>query len=148
MVGLADPDLVTYGIIAAGPWPQIAYDMILYLTDLNNVSPDQVETVRLDWAKGWRMLYYVILPQLRPAIAALSVLNFTFLWNDFFWATVLTTSPEALSITADLSSRNGKWVAAWNLISAGSILAAQPPVAMFFLMQKHFIAGLTLGSIK
>jgi multiple sugar transport system permease protein len=64
---LADPTLVTYGIIAAGLWPQIAYVMILYLTGLNNVSPDQVEAARLDGAKGWRMLWYVILPQLRPA---------------------------------------------------------------------------------
>ncbi|HOZ33323.1 MAG TPA: sugar ABC transporter permease, partial [Tabrizicola sp.] len=64
---LADPDLATYGIIAAGLWPQIAYVMILYLTGLNNVAPDQVEAARLDGAKGWRMLWYVILPQLRPA---------------------------------------------------------------------------------
>jgi multiple sugar transport system permease protein len=58
---------VTYGIIAAGLWPQIAYCMILYLTGLNNISPDQIEAARLDGAKGWRMLWYVILPQLRPA---------------------------------------------------------------------------------
>ena len=61
---LADPDLVTYGIIAAGLWPQIAYVMILYLTGLNNVAPDQIEAARLDGAKGWRMLWYVVLPQL------------------------------------------------------------------------------------
>ena len=64
---LADPDLVTYGIIAAGLWPQIAYCMILYLTGLNNVAPDQIEAARLDGAKGFKMLWYVILPQLRPA---------------------------------------------------------------------------------
>ncbi|HEY8595363.1 MAG TPA: sugar ABC transporter permease [Devosiaceae bacterium] len=64
---LADPNLVTYGIIAAGLWPQIAYCMILYLTGLNNVSPDQVEAARLDGAKGLKMLWHVILPQLRPA---------------------------------------------------------------------------------
>ncbi len=64
---LADEHLVTYGIIVAGLWPQIAYVMILYLTGLNNVAPDQVEAARLDGAKGWRMLWYVILPQLRPA---------------------------------------------------------------------------------
>ena len=64
---LADPNLVTYGIIAAGLWPQIAYCMILYLTGLNNVSPDQVEAARLDGARGLRMLWFVILPQLRPA---------------------------------------------------------------------------------
>jgi multiple sugar transport system permease protein len=64
---LADERLVTYGIIAAGLWPQIAYVMILYLTGLNNVAPDQVEAARLDGAKGLRMLWFVILPQLRPA---------------------------------------------------------------------------------
>jgi multiple sugar transport system permease protein len=64
---LADPRFVTYGIIAAGLWPQIAYCMILYLTGLNNVSPEQVEAARLDGARGWRMLWFVILPQVRPA---------------------------------------------------------------------------------
>ena len=64
---LADEDLVTFGIIAAGLWPQIAYCMILYLTGLNNVSPDQVEAGRLDNARGWKMLWYIILPQLKPA---------------------------------------------------------------------------------
>jgi len=64
---LADERFVTYGIIVAGLWPQIAYVMILYLTGLNNVAPDQIEAARLDGAKGWRMLWYVIIPQLRPA---------------------------------------------------------------------------------
>ena len=64
---LADEDWVTYGIIVAGLWPQIAYVMILYLTGLNNVAPDQIEAARLDGAKGWKMLWYVVLPQLRPA---------------------------------------------------------------------------------
>jgi multiple sugar transport system permease protein len=64
---LADDRYVTYGIIAAGLWPQIAYCMILYLTGLNNVAPDQIEAARLDGARGWRMLWHIILPQLRPA---------------------------------------------------------------------------------
>ena len=64
---LAEEDYVTYGIIAAGLWPQIAYVMILYITGLNNIAPDQVEAARLDGARGWKMLWHVILPQLRPA---------------------------------------------------------------------------------
>ncbi|WP_325895059.1 carbohydrate ABC transporter permease [Grimontia sp. NTOU-MAR1] len=64
---LADEDLVTYGIIAAGLWPQVAYCMILYLTGLNNLDPEQLEAARLDGAKGWRMLWYVVVPQLKPA---------------------------------------------------------------------------------
>lgn len=64
---LGDETWATYGIIVAGLWPQIAYCMILYLTGLNNVSPDQIEAARLDGARGFRMLRYVILPQLAPA---------------------------------------------------------------------------------
>jgi len=64
---LANETWATYGIIFAGLWPQIAYCMILYLTGLNNVSPDQIEAARLDGAKGWKMLRHVILPQLAPA---------------------------------------------------------------------------------
>ena len=64
---LANEDYVTYGIIAAGLWPQTAYCMILYLTGLNAVDPEQIEAARLDNAKGAKLLWYVILPQLRPA---------------------------------------------------------------------------------
>ena len=64
---LAEEDYVTYGIIAAGSWPQTAYCMILYLTGLNSVDPEQIEAGRIDNARGWRMLWYVILPQLKPA---------------------------------------------------------------------------------
>ena len=64
---LGDPTWATYGIIAAGLWPQTAYCMILYLTGLNAVDPEQIEAGRLDNAKGWKMLWYIIIPQLRPA---------------------------------------------------------------------------------
>lgn len=64
---LADEKWVTYGIIAAGLWPQTCYCMILYLTGLNAVDPEQIEAARLDNAKGIKMLWYVVLPQLKPA---------------------------------------------------------------------------------
>jgi multiple sugar transport system permease protein len=107
-----------------------------------------IEAARVEGVAEWRIFWFVVMPLMRPAIAALSVLVFTFIWNDFFWATVLTTSAETQPITAGLSSLNGQWIAQWHLVSAGSILAALPPVIMFFAMQKHFIAGLTLGAVK
>jgi multiple sugar transport system permease protein len=64
---LGDRTWATYGIIAAGLWPQTAYCMILYLTGLNAVDPEQIEAARLDGAKGWRMLWHIIIPQLKPA---------------------------------------------------------------------------------
>ncbi|RVU85816.1 sugar ABC transporter permease [Leucothrix sargassi] len=64
---LANENTVTYAIIIAGLWPQIAYCMILYLTGLNGLNPEQIEAARLDNAKGFKMLWHIILPQLRPA---------------------------------------------------------------------------------
>jgi multiple sugar transport system permease protein len=107
-----------------------------------------IEAARVEGVAEWRIFWFIVLPLMRPAIAALSVLVFTFIWNDFFWATVLTQGVDSQPITAGLSSLNGQWIAQWHLVSAGSILAALPPVLMFFAMQKHFIAGLTLGAVK
>ena len=64
---LADERYVTYAIIVAGLWPQTAYCMILYLTGLNNINTEQVEAARMDGAKGFKLLWYIILPQLAPA---------------------------------------------------------------------------------
>ncbi len=88
---LADERFVTYGIIAAGLWPQIAYCMILYLTGLNNVSPDQIEAARLDGAKGWKMLWYVILPQLRPATFIAVVVTIIGALRSFDLVSIMTS---------------------------------------------------------
>jgi multiple sugar transport system permease protein len=64
---LADDRLATYGVIAAGLWPQVAYVMILYLTGLNNINSEQIEAARMDGARGWNLLWNIIIPQLGPA---------------------------------------------------------------------------------
>ncbi|MCR9151801.1 MAG: carbohydrate ABC transporter permease [Rhodobacteraceae bacterium] len=107
-----------------------------------------IEAARVEGVAEWRIFWFVVLPLMRPAIAALSVLIFTFIWNDYFWALVLTQGPDAQPVTAGITSFNSQFVAQYHLMSAGSIVAAIPPVAIFFLMQRHFIAGLTLGAVK
>ena len=107
-----------------------------------------IEAARVEGIAEWKIFWYVVIPLMKPAIAALSVLIFTFIWNDYFWAVVLTQGPESQPVTAGITSFNAQFRAAYHLMSAGSIVAALPPVLMFFLMQKHFIAGLTLGAVK
>ncbi|WGW05627.1 carbohydrate ABC transporter permease [Tropicibacter oceani] len=121
----------------------------LFMRNFIRAMPfELIEAARVEGVSEIRIFWFVVLPLMKPAIAALSVLIFTFIWNDYFWATVLTQGAENQPITAGLYSLNGQWVAAWHLVSAGSIVAALPPVLMFFLMQRHFIAGLTLGAVK
>ena len=107
-----------------------------------------IEAARIEGVDEFRIFWHLVMPLVKPAIAALSVLIFTFIWNDFFWATVMLQDDASLPITVGVRTLNGEFVAQWQLISAASLLAALPPVIMFFAMQKHFIAGLTLGATK
>jgi multiple sugar transport system permease protein len=121
----------------------------LFMRNFMKALPfDLIESARIEGVGEFKIFWYVVVPLVKPAIAALSVLIFTFIWNDFFWATVLLQGEEWLPITAGVKSLNGQFVSQWHLVSAASLMAALPPVAMFFAMQKHFIAGLTLGAVK
>lgn len=121
----------------------------LFMRNFIAALPDELfQAARAEGATPFQTLIHVVVPLVRPALAALAILLFTFIWNDYFWAVVLTVSDNVKPVTAGLANLRGEWVSAWNLISAGTIIVAVPPVVMFFLMQKHFIAGLTMGAVK
>jgi len=107
-----------------------------------------IESARIEGVDEFKIFWHLVLPLVKPAIAALCVLIFTFIWNDFFWATVFIRDDASLPITVGVRTLNGEFVQQWHLVSAASLLAAVPPVIMFFAMQRHFIAGLTLGASK
>ncbi len=138
------------------PWALIVFHIAfqtgfctLFMRNFIAALPNElIEAARVEGVSEWRIFRYIIVPLVRPALAALAVLIFTFVWNDYFWSLVLVQSDEVRPITAGLNALKGQWLASWQLISAGSIIAALPPVALFFLMQRHFIAGLTLGATK
>jgi multiple sugar transport system permease protein len=107
-----------------------------------------IESARVDGATEWTIYRKIIIPLTFPAIAALAVLEFTFIWNDYFWCLILTQSEATKPITLGLQTLQGQFMSSWNIVSAGSVIAALPPVIMFFTMQKHFIQGLTFGAVK
>ncbi len=121
----------------------------LFLRNFIKALPyELIEAGRVEGASEWQIFYKVVLPLIVPALAALAILTFTFVWNDYFWALCLTQGDEAAPITVGVSALKGQWTTAWNLVSAGSLLAALPAVALFFAMQKYFISGLTFGATK
>jgi multiple sugar transport system permease protein len=100
---LGDNDLATYGIIAAGLWPQTAYCMILYLTGLNAVDSEQIEAARLDGAKGPKMLWYVVLPQLWPATFIAIVVTVIGALRSFDLITIMTNGGPGFYNTSVLA---------------------------------------------
>lgn len=112
---------------------------------IRDVPDTLLDTARVDGAGEISVFFRVVLPLIRPAIAAMSVLVFTFVWNDYFWSLVLVQSDAIRPLTAGLQALRGMWQTSWNLVAAASLLAAVPPVVLFFLMQRHLISGLTGG---
>jgi multiple sugar transport system permease protein len=121
----------------------------LFMRNFIKELPDAlIESARVDGLTELRVFWNIVVPLVRPALAALAVLEFTFIWNDYFWALVLVQSDTARPVTAGLQALAGMWISSWPLMSAGALIAATPSVLMFFAMQRHFIAGLTLGAVK
>ncbi|WP_158818892.1 carbohydrate ABC transporter permease [Methylocapsa sp. S129] len=121
----------------------------LFMRNFVAALPDELfEAARAEGASPAQILRHVVFPLVRPAFAALAILTFTFIWNDYFWAVVLTISDTVKPVTAGLANLRGQYVSEWNIISAATMIVAVPPVVMFFLMQRHFIAGLTMGAVK
>ena len=96
----------------------------------------------------WQVFWRIILPLTRPALAALSALSFTWIFNDLLWAITVLRSDTKMPITAALIGHQGQYVSMWTVIAAGSVIAAAPTVAVFLRFQRHFVAGLNLGAVK
>ena len=107
-----------------------------------------IEAARMEGANEFQVFWNVILPLLRPALAALGLLIFTFVWNDFYWSLVLTQGDLMLVPTQLVNLASGQWQNRWNVMAGGSIIVALPPLIFFFFLQRQFVAGLTLGARK
>lgn len=106
------------------------------------------EAAQVDGANVVRQFWQITMPLCRPALAALATLEVTWIYNEFFWATVLMQSGDKFPITSALNNLRGQFFTDYNLLSAGSVIVALPTLIIFFLLQKHFVSGLTLGASK
>lgn len=102
----------------------------------------------IDGASPWQIYSRIVLPLTKPALAALSALSFTWIFNDLLWAITVLRTDSQMPITASLIGLQGQYVSMWNVIAAGSVIAAAPTVLVFLRFQRHFVAGLNLGAVK
>jgi multiple sugar transport system permease protein len=106
------------------------------------------ESAVIDGASVTRQFFQITLPLCRPALAALAVLQTTWIYNEFFWATVLLQQGDKYPVTSSLNNLRGQFFTDNNLVAAGSMIIAIPTLVIFFVLQRHFVAGLTLGATK
>ncbi len=106
------------------------------------------EAAVVDGATVWQIYSRIILPLLKPAVAALATLLSIWIYNDFFWAIVLISDGNKMPITSALANLSGTFFTNDNLVAAGALLTAVPTLLVYFLLQRQFVSGLTLGAEK
>jgi multiple sugar transport system permease protein len=115
---------------------------------MRSIPTEIQQAALLDGAGPIQIYWRIVLPLSRPALAALAALAFTWIFNDLLWPITVLITESKMPVTPALLTLQGQFVSYWNVIAAGSVIAAVPTVAVFLRFQRHFIAGLNLGAVK
>lgn len=137
-----------WGLIAINVAFQLGFCTFVLSNYMKTLPHELYESAMLDGASVWRQYWQLTMPLVRPALAALATLQTTWIYNEFFWATVLLQDGDKFPITSALNRLRGQFFVDYNLLAAGSVLVALPVLIVFFVLQKQFVSGLTLGSTK
>jgi multiple sugar transport system permease protein len=137
-----------WGIIGIHVAFQLGFCVFVMSNYMKTIPMELTEAAMVDGASVWRQYWGIIMPLCKPPLAALATLEFTWIYNDFFWALVLMNSGDKRPITSALAGLQGQFFTNNNLIAAASLVAALPTLIVYFVLQRQFIGGLTLGSTK
>jgi len=127
---------------------QIGFCTFVLSNYMKTIPKELGEAALVDGAGVVRQFFQVVMPLCRPALAALATLEFTWLYNDFFWAVVLLNQGAERPITSSIANLGGQFFSDDNLIAAASMIIIVPTLAVYLALQRHFISGLTLGANK
>jgi multiple sugar transport system permease protein len=136
------------GVIGIHVAFQTGFCVFVLYNYMQTIPTELTEAAQVDGAGVWLQYWRVILPLTRPALGALATLEFTWVYNDFLWALVLMSTGDKYPVTSALNNLRGQFFTDYNLLAAGSVIVALPTLVVFFLLQKQFISGLTLGANK
>ena len=135
-LGLAFPDLFT------------AFGVYLFRQFMSGIPDTYIDAARMDGASEIKILLYVMLPLIKPALAAFIIIKFMFSWNQFLWPLVIGQKQEMFTVTVGLVAFSGQWYNQWNLIAAATVLSIIPMLLVFILLQKHLVQGLVMSGTK
>ena len=137
-----------FGIILINVVFQMGFCIFVLSNYMKTISKELTEAALVDGAGVFRIWASVIMPLCRPALAAMATLEFTFIYNDYFWALFLMVTGNRRPITSFLQNLNGMYYSNYSQLAAGAFLAVIPTLLVFLALQRYFVSGLTLGSTK
>jgi multiple sugar transport system permease protein len=137
-------------------WPLVipslcgdAFSIFLLRQFLLTIPEEYLDAARMDGCGEIRVLFRVVLPMMRPAIAAVALFQFFSAWNDYYGPLIYTgEDPAHWTLAVGLASFKSAQAVQWNLTMAATVIAMAPVIIVFFFAQKAFIEGVTLTGVK
>jgi multiple sugar transport system permease protein len=111
--------------------------------------PDELmEAARIDGAGEWRIFFRIVLPMLKPVLVTLAIFTFMGSWNDFMWPLIVLTDQTHQTLPVALASLSREHIQDVEMMMAGAVLTVTPVLLLFLALQRYYIQGLLLGSVK
>ena len=124
------------------------YGVFLLRQYMKTIPDELLDAAKIDGASEFRIYWQIIVPLSGPALAAMGIFTFTYVWNDFFWPLITISSPDLRTLPVGLALFVVKNRTVWDLVFAGSVVATLPILLIFLLFQRYFIRGIALTGMK
>jgi multiple sugar transport system permease protein len=115
---------------------------------IDSLPPSMEEAARIDGAGELTILFRIVMPLCKPALAVLAIQSFMTNWNSFLFPLILTSSESVRTLPIGLALYQGHQAIDWPHLMAGSSLAVLPILVVFLFFQRHIVSGITAGAIK
>lgn len=125
-----------------------AFFIFLMIQYMKTIPRDLDEAARIDGASTWTILYRVILPLCRPALAVTLVFTFLWTWNDFLHPIIFLNDFNLYPISVGLAFFRGRYGVEWNLLMSATLVSITPVLGLYFIAQRHLIGGLAAVGLK
>ena len=125
-----------------------AYDVFLLRQFFMTIPLELDDAAKIDGASPLQTLFYIILPQARPALVSVAIFHFLYAWNDFYEPLIYLHSPEHWTLAVGLQTFNALYAVNTNYIMAASVVMILPPIILYFLAQRIFTQGVVFSGVK
>lgn len=125
-----------------------AYSTFLLRQFFLGLPAELEEAAKIDGCHPLRIYWSIMLPLAKPGLVSVAIISTLWSWNDFLWPLIVNDSTDKMTLAVGLASLQGQFTTNYPVLMAGMLLAVWPMVLIFFLLQRQFIEGITLGGLK
>ena len=126
----------------------LPFGIFLMRQTMQAVPDELIQAARVDGAGEFRIFMQIVLPTMRPALAALGIFMFLGQWNDFVYPLIVLRTPDAYTVPVALATLQGVSTTDYGQLLAGTAMSVLPVLGMFLFLQRQFVAGILAGAIK